>query len=940
MAVKIPLYNQQTTAEGLTQANAHSELAADPTGSAMEKFGNAASHLGGIGMHILAEKENADAAAKATNILTDAHMSWADFQRKTYDAATDGAPDFTKNMMESYDKWAGETVNAIENEHGKKLLTTGIQNLRQSLFSTSMKMEAEAGVTFRANSIDESTNKYAAMVTNGQIPLDVARTNVMTAIANANFDPPTRVKLYEAATKTLGNAQLYRAINDNPEAVQHAINGATQNGFESAMNFTMKQEGGYTAKDSNGYEANFGVNKEFHPNVDVKNLTREGAKDIYRGYWDEINGDAIAAKDPKLATAVFDTAFNSGSDTAKDLLKKSGGDVGKFVDLREAYLNKLAKDNPEKYGKYQGAWKKRIGELRSMTSADAVDSQTKMAIDMVPADRLPSYANQAEAEINRQRVSYRSDLVTTESNHLTAFSNGESVATPLTEDQFIKAYGGDEGSRRFSAYRDNMQMSSTIAAAKTMTPAQQGEALAKNKPDPNSPTYASDVKRYSDLAQAIDKANTERKTNPIGYAYREKLGNVQPLDFSKPAEMAAQLSARTGIASQMESQYGTKFTLLTTNEAEGLRSFMNEASSQQKMQYIKSLSAGIQDKRAYLSVMQDIRPDSPITALAGIIANKSSPVISNSMFSSKTFQPVEVSMMILRGEELLNKSKDEKKTDGKGGFPMPSDGDFNKMISSEIGDAFANDPEGYQLAKQGIKAYYAADAANGRDFSGALDSDRLDNAILAVTGGFSNVNGNGKVIRPWGMDETAFNDKAFQAYKQAIAEHGMTGSHLDNYSAYGLQAVDDGKYLVTLGNSALHDPKGNAVVIDMNKPFGLRPDGTSKGTGYLGVLNLPNGDVATEYSMQSDAVKVNGQRIDFPTLIPTLTKDEVSLMVNDIIPNGKPVPDDVAQKAVDFALKRISEGKNVFIQGNERPSTPVIKPEKSKSMSNNRMSDK
>ena len=67
------------------------------------------------------------------------------------------------------------------------------------------------------------------------------------------------------------------------------------------------------------------------------------------------------------------------------------------------------------------------------------------------------------------------------------------------------------------------------------------------------------------------------------------------------------------------------------------------------------------------------------------------------------------------------------------------------------------------------------------------------------------------------MDATTFNDKAYQAYTQAIAEHGMTGSHLDNYSAYGLQAIDDGKYLVTLGNSFLTDPKGNTVVIDMNQ---------------------------------------------------------------------------------------------------------------------------
>lgn len=96
--------------------------------------------------------------------------------------------------------------------------------------------------------------------------------------------------------------------------------------------------------------------------------------------------------------------------------------------------------------------------------------------------------------------------------------------------------------------------------------------------------------------------------------------------------------------------------------------------------------------------------------------------------------------------------------------------------------------------------------------------------------------------------------------------------------------------------------------------YGLRNDGkTYKGTGWLGELKLPNGDVATEYTMQSDAVRdANGNRIDFPSLVPTLTKDEVDLMVNDIIPNNKPVPDAIAQKAVDFARDRMSKGQSVF----------------------------
>ena len=100
--------------------------------------------------------------------------------------------------------------------------------------------------------------------------------------------------------------------------------------------------------------------------------------------------------------------------------------------------------------------------------------------------------------------------------------------------------------------------------------------------------------------------------------------------------------------------------------------------------------------------------------------------------------------------------------------------------------------------------------------------------------------------------------------------------------------------------------------------FGYRPDGTPKGTGWLGVLPTADGNVATEYSMQSQAVKVKDKMVDFPTLVPTLTQDEVRLMVNDIIPNRKPIPEEIVQKAIKHAKGRIDQGKSPFLELGEQ----------------------
>ena len=105
--------------------------------------------------------------------------------------------------------------------------------------------------------------------------------------------------------------------------------------------------------------------------------------------------------------------------------------------------------------------------------------------------------------------------------------------------------------------------------------------------------------------------------------------------------------------------------------------------------------------------------------------------------------------------------------------------------------------------------------------------------------------------------------------------------------------------------------------------FGQRADGTPKGLGFFGKLRLggPLQDtdgVATEYSI---GVDFEGVETQIPSLVPTLTKDELDLMTNDIIPNGKQVPDSIMQKAIEFARTRISQGKSPFAEAGEQQET-------------------
>ena len=106
--------------------------------------------------------------------------------------------------------------------------------------------------------------------------------------------------------------------------------------FDKAFDLLIGHEGSYTDLRSDpgnwtGGKVGLGVLKgtkygiaaNSYPNLDIKNLTLNQAKTIYkRDYWDKIKGDQLP---PDLAFHVFDMAVNSGISRGIKLLQKTAG---------------------------------------------------------------------------------------------------------------------------------------------------------------------------------------------------------------------------------------------------------------------------------------------------------------------------------------------------------------------------------------------------------------------------------------------------------------------------------------------------------------------------------------------------------------------------------------------------------------------------------------
>lgn len=94
--------------------------------------------------------------------------------------------------------------------------------------------------------------------------------------------------------------------------------------FDEAFDRLIGHEGGYTdgAGDPGG-ETKWGISKRSYPDLDIKNLTREDARAIYRrDFWNRIHAEHMA---DGVAFQLLDFAVNSGIETAIRYLQRALG---------------------------------------------------------------------------------------------------------------------------------------------------------------------------------------------------------------------------------------------------------------------------------------------------------------------------------------------------------------------------------------------------------------------------------------------------------------------------------------------------------------------------------------------------------------------------------------------------------------------------------------
>lgn len=400
---------------------------------------------------------------------------------------------------------------------------------------------------------------------------------------------------------------------------------------------------------------------------------------------------------------------------------------------------------------------------------------------------------------------------------------------PATADMWVeweRQVGGTPAAETFRALKDGER---EVQAVLRMPPDVQRKFVQDREAE--LLTKGGDLKDAANVARlrtAVDRNVALLQSAPLAFEANRAGEEVAPLDFGKfgdaegEAEIAGQFRDRAVTLHAMRKQYGEAVPLkpLLPQEAAVLTDALGRGSPRQQAGSLAQLRGAIGDDQLYAAALQQIMPDAPVTAVAGMLAAKQkTATLERNWFSPNvTATSGDVAATVLEGHALLNPTKAAAKEDGKPATKLflPESRTLQERFVDAVGGAFAGRPAAADVAFQVVQAYYVGKAAQTGRLAAQqqdIDTKLVREAITATLGTVVDFNGGGEVLAPWGMDETTFTDRATAAVRAKLPVE-MQGRE----TLFGLRNRGERTYYVTQGRNFLTDGNGNPVVIDVGGP--------------------------------------------------------------------------------------------------------------------------
>lgn len=336
-------------------------------------------------------------------------------------------------------------------------------------------------------------------------------------------------------------------------------------------------------------------------------------------------------------------------------------------------------------------------------------------------------------------------------------------------------------------------------------PPQEQEEIIRNM-ESGAETGA-DKHKLDVYKKSHQEAKTMLKSDPISYASKTGVVDVEPMDFSSPAAMVASLNERKGARANVGVTFGpnagNKF--FTKQELDDFTYMMDNASVEDKMGMLQTITTTLDSTSATAVLSQLSGGRSAKYAVAGDLMNDGH---------------IEASRSVLRGEKVLKDNPDIVKAWDSMAAPR---------LHQKLGNAFATSPRTNGAVMESVRLAYADRAFRAGVRPDIIDVDVLDKAIEDVAGNVVEYNGANIALPDRDMKSGEFDSWLRDIDKGYIKDQGG----VRNYMGEGgnellksqmrngeitLQNVGKDKYLLWSEDDGylVNDRDGNRFILQYN----------------------------------------------------------------------------------------------------------------------------
>ena len=330
---------------------------------------------------------------------------------------------------------------------------------------------------------------------------------------------------------------------------------------------------------------------------------------------------------------------------------------------------------------------------------------------------------------------------------------------------------------------------------------------------------------FRDRIRAIGTNQRELvRTDIVSFGAQKGVADIQPIDFTRIDAIGDQMQARLSAWRGLRAQYGGSSGPLMKQEAQALTDFLRNGSPQDKSQALGALSRTLSDDmEGYKAVMNQVRPDDPVTAIGGTYAatRARAPAGQTAAGSSSS-----VSDLIFAGQQILHPKKKEDGSPDTGKLlPMPAEKDMRLTWDNYVRDAYAGNADARSAYYQTAQAIYMKLSVDAGDKdTSIMNNDRWKTAMQLATGGIETYRGK-KTPLPWGMSLGDFKDgvssRAGRLATSGLLDEKWTSDKLRDLP---VEPTGDGRYVFRVGDGMVVNKAGQPVVIDFNESAPLPPD--------------------------------------------------------------------------------------------------------------------